>query len=215
MTPNQTSAQPTFSEELRTASWQTHEAATGAPAMQRLLAGDLELTAYTDMVAQHRYAYAVLESAAESMAEDVIAGAFVSPALRRLPALDADLQWLAGPNWADRFPPSRATADYCRRLEEVCFSWPGGFLAHHYTRYLGDLSGGQYIRRVVERVYGFPSPRGVQFYIFDGIADLKAFKVAYRQRLDATPWPPAEREAVIAEILVAYRLNAAVLEQLL
>jgi heme oxygenase len=214
VTPNQTSAEPTFSESLRAASWEIHEAAAGAPAMRRLLAGELELWAYTDMVAQHRYAYAVLEHAASVMAEDAIAGAFAVPELRRLPALDADLEWLVGPDWAERFPPSRATQEYCRRLEEVCYTWPGGFVAHHYTRYLGDLSGGQYIRRVVERTYDFPHANGVRFYVFDRIPDLKAFKVDYRERLNAAPWTPAERDQVIDEILLAYRLNTAVLEYL-
>jgi heme oxygenase len=214
MTPNRTSAQPTFSESLRAASWETHEAATGAPAMRRLLAGELERGAYTDLVAQHRHAYAVLEQAATAMAADAVAGPFAVPELRRLSALDADLEWLAGPDWAERFPPSRATVEYCRRLEEVCFTWPGGFVAHHYTRYLGDLSGGQYIGRVAERVYSLPRPDGVRFYVFDRIPDLKAFKVSYRERLDAAPWSPAERELVIGEILLAYRLNTAILDHL-
>ena len=214
VTPNRTSTETTFSEELRAASWETHEAATGAPAMQRLLAGTLARPGYVDMVAQHRHAYAVLERAAEVMADDVIAGAFAVRELRRLEALDADLEYLAGPAWAERHPPSEATVEYCRRLEEVCFTWPGGFVAHHYTRYLGDLSGGQYIRRVVERVYGLTDHNGVRFYVFDAIPDLKEFKVAYRQRLDSAPWTAAEREAVIAEILLAYRLNTAVLEAL-
>ncbi|GAA1828589.1 biliverdin-producing heme oxygenase [Actinomadura chokoriensis] len=34
-------------------------------------------------------------------------------------------------------------------MREVCFDWP----AHHYTRYLGDLSGGQVIGARIVRGY--------------------------------------------------------------
>ena len=53
--------------------------------------------------------------------------------------------------------------------------WAGGFVAHHYTRYLGDLSGGQAIGRLMKRHFGFET-NGILFYLFDQIADPKAFK---------------------------------------
>lgn len=214
MTVTSETSQPTFSAQLREASWGSHEKAAESPFMSQLLAGDLDRRRYAELVAQHRFAYVVLEDAASVMAHDAVAGAFVAPELTRLPALDADLAWLLGDDWSDQIAPSAATIAYCERLKDVCYSWPGGFVAHHYTRYLGDLSGGQFIRRVVERTYQLPDQQGVQFYVFDQIAEPKAFKERYRQLLDAAPWDTDERERVIAEILLAYRLNAKVLEDL-
>jgi heme oxygenase len=37
-----------------------------------------------------------------------------------------------------------------QRIHETA-ARPGGFVAHHYTRYLGDLPGGQVIRTVLQR----------------------------------------------------------------
>ena len=62
-------------------------------------------------------------------------------------------------------------------------TWPGGFVAHHYTRYLGDLSGGIFIGRVMQRRFGFDT-NGIGFYLFADIADPRAFKDVYREQLD-------------------------------
>ncbi|WP_395110079.1 biliverdin-producing heme oxygenase, partial [Actinomadura sp. SCN-SB] len=102
-------------------------------------------------------------------------------------------------------PPRR----YCARLREVCFDWPGGFVAHHYTRYLGDLSGGQYIGVQVRKNLGLAAgDDGVRFYRFPG--EPKSYKDRYRALLDDAPWDRAERARIIAEVKRAYRLNAAV-----
>lgn len=161
---------------------------------------------YVALVAQHWFIYEALEAAAACMADDPVASAFVSDKLTRLPALEADLEFLIGPDWRIRIAPLPATTRYVARITEVGTTWPGGFVAHHYTRYLGDLSGGQFIGRVLSRQFGFET-NGIGFYLFDEIADPAAFKDVYREQLDAAPWDADERERVIAEVLLAYRCN--------
>ena len=51
----------------------------------------------------------------------------------------------------------------------------------------------------------------MQFYVFPGIPDYKAFKIDYRDALDAAGWDEAEQAKVIDEVLTAYRLNTKVL----
>jgi heme oxygenase len=103
---------------------------------------------------------------------------------------------------------------YVDRIDEIAADhWAGGFVAHHYTRYLGDLSGGQAIRRIMQRHFGFET-NGVGFYLFDQIASPKAFKDTYREQLDAVDWDAAERERVIDEVLAAYRLNTELFDDL-
>ena len=109
--------------------------------------------------------------------------------------------------------PLPATTAYVRRLNEVAAEWPGGFVAHHYTRYLGDLSGGELTGRVLAEQFGFDT-NGILFYIFDQVADPSAFKDTYRAQLDAAPWSPEEQERVIAEVELAYSLNNGLLEGL-
>lgn len=162
--------------------WDDHEHAEYTEYMQALLGGQCNVQGYVDMVAQHYYAYLVIEEAAEKMRDDAVGGPFVYDSLARIPALEADLQFLLGDDWRTQIAPNEATKEYCARLKEVCFDWPGGFVAHAYTRYLGDLSGGQVIKGAVERAFQFKDQQGVQFYVFDQIPDYKAFKIQYRDQ---------------------------------
>lgn len=207
-------APTSFSAEIRGASWDAHERAAQAPFMAELVAGRAGRAGYAHLVAQHWYAYEVLEQASEQMAKDPIAGPFVIDGLERLPVLEEDLRFLLGASWRDQVKATTATQDYCLRMREVCFDWPGGFVAHHYVRYMGDMSGGQFLRRVVAQVYELPDEQGARFYDFDSLGDLDLVKEAYRRDLDVAPWGPDERERIISEILLGYELNTRVLEEL-
>jgi heme oxygenase len=205
--------QTSFSAMLKEASWGAHERAAQAPFMAQLIGGDLALERYADLVVQMYFAYRALEGAADALDDDPVAGPFVTDRLTRLPALEADLAHLLGPDWASTIEPLPATSAYVDRLHEVCFTWPGGFVGHHYVRYLGDLSGGQYIGKVVARTYGLDGD-GVQFFRFEAIDDLAGFKDDYRDLLDAAPWDLDEKRRIIDEILLAYQLNTDVLDAL-
>lgn len=203
-----------FSAALKAATWSDHQQAESSPFMDALMAGSLDKERYADLAAQQLFVYRLIEGAAESMRQDPVAGAFVFDELTRVPSLEADLQHLLGKDWVEQIEPTVATIAYCERLAEVCTSWPGGFVAHHYTRYLGDLSGGQFIGRVVRNTYGIDETCGAAFFTFAAIADTRAFKDHYRDRLDAAPWDATERARIIDEIRLAYRLNTDVLSTL-
>jgi len=179
---------------------------------EALATGRLSWVAYADLVAQHWFLYEALEQAAHTMGDDPVARAFVFPELVRLPSIEADLRFLHGPRWAERIAALPATTTYCTRLRYAANSHPVGFIAHHYTRYLGDLSGGQYLGQAIAQVYGL-NGAGNRFYVFPGI-DLGAFQTYYRRLLDALPWSSAEQAELIAEVLEACRLNIAILDEL-
>lgn len=196
-----------FSQALRERTMASHEDSAGAAFMSDLMTGEGSRDDYVALVAQHYFVYAALEAAAARFADDAVAAPFINNELTRLPALEADLDFLVGPHWAGSVAPVPAANRYVERINEVAAQgWAGGFIAHHYTRYLGDLSGGQAISRVMQRRFGFATD-GVAFYAFDGIASPKHFKDTYREQLDAVDWDAAERERVINEVLLAYRLN--------
>jgi heme oxygenase len=195
-----------FSALLRERSSGAHSDSEGQGFMSGLLKGEGTREDYVSLVAQHYFIYEALESAAERMKADPVAAAFITDKLTRLPALEADLRFLVGADWRERIAPLPTTVRYVARIREVGATWAGGFVAHHYTRYLGDLSGGLFIGRIMQRRFGFDT-NGVGFYLFDDIADPKAFKDVYREQLDAVPWGDVERERVVDEVLRAYRFN--------
>lgn len=202
-----------FSAALRERSSGSHSRSEGAGFMTDLLKGEGSREDYISLVSQHYFIYEALESAGERMRKDAVASVFLSDKLTRLPALESDLEFLLGADWRDQITALPTTQRYVQRIEQVGATWPGGFVAHHYTRYLGDLSGGVFIGRVMARRFGFET-NGIGFYLFDDIADPSAFKDVYRTQLDAAPWDQAERERVIDEVLLAYRFNTELFEDL-
>jgi heme oxygenase len=202
-----------FSTALRERSSGAHSGSEHAGFMSDLMRGEGTRDDYIALVAQHWFIYEALERTAGRMRNDPLASVFISDKLTRLPALEADLEFLVGPEWRDRMEPLPTTQRYVDRINQVGATWAGGFIAHHYTRYLGDLSGGQFIGRLMARRFGFET-NGIGFYLFDDIADPAAFKDVYREQLDAAPWDAAEQERVIDEVLLAYRFNTELFEDL-
>jgi len=74
-------------------------------------------------------------------------------------------------------PMSDATKAYVKRIHEVGKKDPALLIAHHYTRYLGDLTGGQILGKMAIKAMDLPSTgEGVQFYVFKNIPDAKKFE---------------------------------------
>lgn len=209
----ETESQAPFSQVLRHSTREVHDRAHHSRYMNALLDGRLTLEGYTKLAEQYYFIYSALEDAADTMASDEIGAPFVVPELHRTQALVVDLERLAGPGWRDRITPTPATRAYVERLREVAYDWAGGFVAHHYTRYLGDLAGGQVVGKLLERTYGVTGP-GARFYDFGALGSPSAFRTRYRALLDAAPWDEAEHERIMAETLRAFELNIAVLDDL-
>jgi heme oxygenase len=204
-----------FSTLIRTASHEQHAQAENSTFMSDLLGGRLGVEAYARYTEQLWFVYEALESAARPLASDPVAGPFVRPELFRLAALERDLAHLRGAGWRSTLTALPATRAYAGRIEECARDWPAGYVAHHYTRYLGDLSGGQIIRDRAERTWGFARKGdGVRFYVFEEIANPAAFKREYRELLDAIPADELDKQRIVAECKRAFTLNTAVFRAL-
>lgn len=204
-----------FSTVIRTATHDAHADANGATFMSDLLGGRLGVGAFARYTEQLWFVYRALESSVQALRGDPVAGPFLRPELWRLGALERDLAHLRGPGWRETLAPLPATAAYVARVEECARNWPGGYVAHHYTRYLGDLSGGQVVRDRAEKTWGFSRKGdGVRFYVFEDIENPAAFKREYRALLDAVPLDDLEKQRVTGECSHAFTLNIAVLEAL-
>jgi heme oxygenase len=64
---------------------------------------------------------------------------------------------------------------------------PELLVGHHYTRYIGDLSGGQILKNIAQKAMNLGEHDGLRFYEFDAIPDEKGFKANYRSTLDNLP----------------------------
>lgn len=173
------------------------------------------MDAYARYTEQLWFVYEALETVAERLASDPVAGAFIQAELFRLPALERDLEHLRGADWRAGLTALPATRAYAERVRECAELWPAGYIAHHYTRYLGDLSGGQIIRDKAERTWGFSRKGdGVRFYVFEGIGNPAAFKRGYRELLDGIQVDDLEKQRIVAECKRAFALNTGVFRDL-
>lgn len=210
-----TAATTPFSTLIRTASHEQHTEAETSTFMTDLLDGRLGVVAYTRYTEQLWFVYRALEEGAEALRTDPVAGPFIQPELMRTAELERDLAHLRGADWRRGLEPLPATAAYADRVTECARSWSAGYVAHHYTRYLGDLSGGQIIRDRAEKSWGFARKGdGVRFYVFEGIANPASFKRGYRELLDAVDADELEKKRIVDECRHAFALNTAVFREL-
>lgn len=204
-----------FSAQIRNATHELHREAHDSTFMAGLLGGRFGVEAFARYTEQLWFVYEALEAASDRLAPDPVAGPFVRPELFRLGALERDLAHLRGPRWRATLSALPATREYVARIEECARDWPAGYVAHHYTRYLGDLSGGQVVRDRAQRLWGFAGRGdGVRFYVFEDIDNPAAFKRTYRALLDGIAVDDLERQRVVAECRRAFTLNVAVFRAL-
>jgi heme oxygenase (biliverdin-producing, ferredoxin) len=201
-----------LSAAMREGSMAEHQAAEDSSFMADLLGGKVNERGYADYLLRLRVVYSTMESIVAEHRDDPAVAAVADAALERLAAIDTDLDhWLA--DGEERTVDSPAAEAYRQRLLDAAAEWPTLMVAHHYTRYLGDLSGGQAIGRILDRTFELDGA-GIAFYDFPEIPKPKIYKDGYRARLDALGLDAAEQERVVTEVKTAFQLNQALFVEL-
>lgn len=193
-----------LSARLRAGTASAHAQAEASPFFAALAAGAVTRGHVAALAARLLPVYQALERAAERWAGDPAVQQLLVPGPVRSARLQADLAAL-GSRVDARSP---ASAAYVERVA-VTASRRTCFVAHHYVRYLGDLSGGQVVRRALHGSLGLDADDGAAFYAFEDDCHPAAVTTAYRAALDALPLTADEQAEVVDEALVAYRLNTA------
>jgi heme oxygenase len=147
-----------------------------------------------------------MEEEMEKLRQHPVVSKICFPELNRKHALEQDLYFYYGPNWRNEISLSPAGQVYVDRIREIAATEPELLVAHSYTRYLGDLSGGQILKKIAEKAMGLESG-GTAFYDFKDIPDEKAYKNHYRQTLNELPVDGATAERIVAEANAAFGMN--------
>lgn len=150
--------------------------------------------------------------------------------LRRLTGLEKDMEFFYGPNWKnDMAPPSKGTEAYVGRIRELVASATTAkeeestkqesllylFVAHQYTRYLGDLFGGQMMGNMASRSMDLPQDgSGVAFYTFENVPSTKDFITEWYTTLNDLGVSAAKQQAIVDEANLVFSLNIGILEEL-
>ena len=203
-----------LAQELKTGTKRSHTAAENTKFVGSFLRCVVSEQNYRTLIKDFYFVYSALEEEMERLKDDEFLNPIYFKELNRLNFIKWDLRYYYGPNWMMEVKPSEACIQYTERIHEVADKDPYLLVGHHYTRYLGDLSGGQILRNIAEKALDLPKNEGLHFYDFPKIEDKKAFKTKYREGLDKVTTDTSKINDIIAEANYAFRLNMYMFDEL-
>jgi len=173
--------------------------------------GDKE--SFSKLVTSLYFVYKAMEEAFDTL-DDPSVKALDYPELRRLPALEEDMEYFHGPEWRQKVQPSVGAIKYVEQIKKVAAEKPYLLVGHQYSRYVGDLFGGQMISGMAAKSLSLEQGAGTAFYDFKDISDTKAFIQTWYRALNDMELTDAQKEEIVVEANVVFRLNIEIFEEL-
>jgi heme oxygenase (biliverdin-producing, ferredoxin) len=203
-----------LASKLRIGTKKAHTMAENVGFVKCFLKGVVEKSSYRKLVANFYFIYSAMEEEMEKHQNHPIVGKINFPQLNRKQSLEADLTYYYGSNWRDQIKVSPAGAAYVERIRNISATTPELLISHSYTRYMGDLSGGQILKGIAQNAMNLSDGNGTAFYEFPEITDEKAFKANYRQQLDEMPLDEATCDRIVEEANDAFGVNMKLFQEL-
>ncbi len=183
-----------------------HVVAEKSGFVAELLEGRGSRAGYVSMLRNLLPAYGALERGIERHRDSALFRGVEWTSLFRAPALEQDLSALQGAGWRSSVALLPAAQAYARRVE-LCADGNGErLIAHAYTRYLGDLSGGQIIKRLLGKSLSLEAG-ALAFYDFPDIVEAADFKAAFRDAIDFAGARMYDVDGVVEEAAISFQLN--------
>jgi heme oxygenase len=199
--------------QLREGTKKSHSMAENVGFVKCFLKGVVEKNFYRKLVGNLYFVYSAMEEEMDKLREHPIVSQIYYPELNRKQSLEQDLQFYYGSNWRQEVKISAAGQAYVDRIHEIASTQPELLVAHSYTRYLGDLSGGQILKKIAQNAMNLQEG-GTAFYEFAAIPDEKAFKTTYRQAMNDLPIDQATAEQIVDEANSAFGMNMKMFNEL-
>ncbi len=196
-----------LASKLRSGTQQAHSNAEHTKFMGRFLKGAIDENLLGKLLGNLYYIYSQLEAELECNQSHAIVGCMYFPELNRRANIEKDLAFLYGENWQEKVFPTANAQVYLSRIREVSAAQPELLIAHAYTRYMGDLSGGQSLKRIAQAALGLREDQSINFYEFSQISDLNEFKGKYRDALNNLSIDEVLINQMVEEANLAFTLN--------
>jgi len=200
--------------KLREGTKKSHSTAENVGFVKCFLKGVVEKNSYRKLVGNFYFVYSAMEEEMELHQNHPIVSKIYFSELNRRRSLEQDLSFYYGSNWREQLVLSPAGEAYVQRIREISASAPELLIAHSYTRYIGDLSGGQILKGIAQRGMNLSDGEGIAFYEFKDIADEKQFKATYRQALDELAIDDATADRIVDEAHAAFGMNMKLFQEL-
>ena len=198
----------TLALELKEGTKVSHSAAENTKFVSSFLKGVVSRDNYKQLTANFYYVYRAMEEEIEKLDDFPLHDKL----LNRTNKLEQDLRYYYGVMWRDKIKPSQSTKNYVKRIQVIAQQTPYLLVAHHYTRYMGDLSGGQILASITKKALNLTT-EGLKFYEFD-IPNMKEYKDKYRQTLNDLNMSEVQTSMLIDEANYAFKLNMLLFDEL-
>nr|YP_002049124.1 Heme oxygenase [Paulinella chromatophora]ACB42914.1 Heme oxygenase [Paulinella chromatophora] len=196
-----------LASQLREGTKKSHTMAENTGFVSCFLKGVVDKNSYRTLVSDLYFVYGSMESAILRLKSHPIVGLIAFEQLNRRDALENDLNYYFGPKWREEIQPSPSAQVYIDRINHVAMTEPELLVGHHYTRYLGDLSGGQILKNIAQKAMQLNDGDGLNFYEFNNIHDEKAFKSTYKAAMNNLPIDQSIADRIVEEANYAFKLN--------
>ncbi|XP_059204955.1 heme oxygenase 1a [Centropristis striata] len=204
-----------LSEQIKAATKDNHVRAENTELMLSYQKGQITLPQYKVLLCSLYEIYRVLEEELDrNSSHPAVAPIYFPQELARVETLERDLEHFFGSDWRKRVIVPAATHRYQQRLRQIGKERPEVLVAHAYTRYLGDLSGGQVLGKITQKSLGLSSKEGLSFFSFPSVTSPNRFKQLYRSRMNSIELTEEERAAVLQEAVAAFECNIQVFDDL-
>ncbi len=200
--------------QLREGTSKSHSMAENVSFVKSFLGGVVDKESYRKLVSNLYFVYSAMEEAMEKNKDNIFIKPIYFPELNRRENLEKDLEYYYGSEWQSAILLSEATKLYVERIQLVSVQRPELLVAHAYTRYLGDLSGGQLLKKIAQRALNLSDGRGLAFYEFERVADEQEFKQNYKKALDSLPLDSSVADQIVAEANVSFTMNMKMFQEL-
>ena len=200
----------TFSKKIKKDTSKSHSMAENTGFVTNFLAGVVSKESYKQLIADFYFIYTALEEQVDKFKDDPFIAPIAFDELKRVPALEKDCEFYWGENWRNTISPTDACKNYVKRVKKINAKF---LVGHHYTRYLGDLSGGQILKNIANKSMNL-NGEGLAFYEFEKIPHAGNFKNRYRTALDNLPITWSDGELIINEANYAFKLNMDVFDEI-
>ncbi|MGE0311953.1 MAG: heme oxygenase (biliverdin-producing) [Lautropia sp.] len=208
--PDAGRAPESLSAKLREGTRALHARAERAGIMPALLRGTIDRASYCRLLWCLEPIYDRLETLLRAHAAQGELAGLVLPDLFRTQALRSDLRALGSTRPPRPLPAGEA---YVRRLDAIAGEDPGLLRAHVYVRYLGDLSGGQILKRLVG-ANPVLCAGACAFYEFGDAERVRMLVARLRGALEHPVLAPARADAIVDEARRAFAAHVEMFEAL-
>ncbi len=202
--------------QLREGTKKSHTMAENTGFVACFLKGVVEKTSYRKLISDLYFVYQAMEEEIDRLVEQdhPVIKYLGFKELFRKETLVNDLKFYYGSNWFNEINISESAQLYVNRIHLVAKESPELLVGHHYTRYIGDLSGGQILKKIAKKALNLEGENGLNFYEFKLIDDEKKFKKIYAETLNKLPIDQQIADKIIEEANEAFIYNMKMFKEL-